>query len=301
MRVSAAGQIEAEHRVPTPAGPDAIVDAIVDVVTALGPVQRFGVGAPGLVDRDGVLRMAPNLPGVVELGLRRQLAERFPDTLVVVDNDATCAAWAERQAGAAQGFDEAILVTLGTGIGGGLISGGQLARGANGFAGEIGHMVVDPNGPQCVCGKRGCWERFASGSGLRRLALEAAHAGRAPRLVDLAGGDPDSVRGEHVTAACLEGDGGALAVMERFGWWVALGLANLAYLFDPQVFVIGGGLVEAGDLLIEPTRASFAELLAGAAQGYRPLVPIVPAALGERAGAIGAAHLARDAPAVDEP
>src|SRR5439155_4267659 len=138
---------------------------------------------------------APNLPGVAELPLRARLSLRL-GLPVQVDNDATCAAWAEREAGAGRGADDMVLVTLGTGIGGGLVRGGALDRGAHGFAGEIGHMVVDPHGPPCPCGRTGCWERFASGSGLGRLARDAAHGGRAARMVALAGGDPEAVRGE---------------------------------------------------------------------------------------------------------
>src|SRR5205823_7234153 len=165
-------------------------------------------GVPGLVDRDGVLRVAPNLRGAAGLAVRQEMQARV-GVPVQADNDATCAAWGERALGAARGLDEVVLVTLGTGIGGGLISGGRIQRGANRFAGEIGHMVVDPSGPPCPCGRRGCWERYASGSGLGRLAREAAHAGLAPRVVDLAGGDPEAVRGEHVSAAMAEGDAAA--------------------------------------------------------------------------------------------
>jgi glucokinase len=240
------------------------------------------------VDRDGVLRFAPNLPGVLDLAIRAELEHRL-GVLVRVDNDATCAAWGERQLGAAQGYDDVILVTLGTGIGGGIVAGGALLRGANGFAGEIGHMVVDPDGPPCPCGQRGCWERFASGSGLARLAQQAVAEGRAGRMLALAGGDPALVRGEHVTAAAAEGDAEAQAVLAELGWWVALGLVNLANAFDPQAFVLGGGLIEAGELLLGPVRLAFDRLLAGAA--YRPAVAIVPATLGEHAGAIGAACL----------
>jgi glucokinase len=150
-------------------------------------------------------------------------------------------------------------------------------------------MIVDPDGPPCPCGQRGCWERFASGSGLGRLGREAAAAGAATRIVALAGGDPASVRGEHVTAAAAEGDAEAAAVVVRFGWWVALGLANLANVFDPQAFVLGGGLVEVGELLLAPVRTAFAQLVTGGA--HRPRVDIVPATLGEHAGAIGAASL----------
>ena len=290
------GEVVAEHRVPTPHGAEAIVAAIATVVEGLRldvgeHIAHVGVGVPGLVERTGVLRFAPNLPGVVELDLHARLGERLPGTNLRFENDATCAGWGEREHGAAQGMDTVLLVTLGTGIGGGLIVDGKMFHGANGFAGEIGHMVVDPNGPPCPCGQRGCWERYASGSGLGRLGREAAIAGRAPRVVELAGGDAEDVKGEHVTTAAGEGDAQAQAVMTGFAWWLALGLANLANIFDPQCFVVGGGLIGAGDLIMEPTRLAFAGLVAGAE--HRPAVPIVAALLGDRAGAIGAAALAR--------
>ena len=286
-----AGNVVDERRVPTPVGETALLDALAGVATAVAgatDVVGVGIGVPGLVDRGGVLRFAPNLPGVVDLDIKAELERRLGGP-VRVDNDATCAAWGERQVGAAQGYDDVILVTLGTGIGGGIVAGGALLRGANGFAGEIGHMVVDPDGPDCPCGQRGCWERFASGGGLGRLGQRAAAEGRAGHVLALAGGDPALVRGEHVTAAAAEGDVEAHAVLADLAWWVALGLANLANAFDPQAFVLGGGLVEAGDVLLGPVRTAFADLLTGAS--YRPEIAIVPATLGEHAGAIGAACL----------
>ncbi len=288
-------------RVATPPGPDAVVEAVAAVVeevcrtaaasapgTAGAGPRSVGVGLPGLVDRRGVLRVGPNLAGIVDVAFGDRLARRL-GVPVAVDNDANCAMWAEHELGAARGADEAILVTLGTGIGAGLVAGGRLHRGANGFAAEAGHMVVDPNGPRCPCGARGCWERFGSGSGLGRLARDEANAGRAARIVALAGGDAEAVRGEHVTRAASEGDPEALAVMADFGWWVALGVANLVNLLDPSVVVVGGGLAEVGELLLAPVREAFAGLvLAGQ---HRPAVPIVAAELGEEAGAIGAALL----------
>jgi glucokinase len=183
-----------------------------------------------------------------------------------------------------------VLIALGTGIGAGITVKGEVLRGANGFAGEPGHMVVDPTGPLCPCSRRGCWERYASGSGLGRLGREVAAAGRSPRLVELAGGDPEQVRGEHVTAAATEGDPEALSVLERFGWWVALGIANIVNLLDPEMVVIGGGLVEAGALLMDPIEAAYRDLVM--AYDHRPVVDIVAAQLGEHAGAVGAALLA---------
>jgi glucokinase len=287
-----------EHRVPTPRGPDAVVEALVAMGHDLdakardqlgAPVTAVGLGIAGLVDRSGTLRYSPNLPGVVDLNL----ADRLRDGLGVpatVDNDANCAVWGEHERGAARGANHSLLVALGTGIGGGITVKGELLRGAHGFAGEPGHMVVDPDGPPCPCGRRGCWERFASGSGLGRLGREAAHAGSADRVVELAGGDPEDVKGEHVTQAAREGDEQAVAVFRQFAWWVALGIANLVNILDSEIVVIGGGLVEAGEILLEPVRASYRELVMGGP--HRDEVPIVEAQLGEQAGAIGAALLA---------
>ena len=150
-------------------------------------------------------------------------------------------------------------------------------------------MVVDPDGPECPCGQRGCWERYASGGGLARLARKAVEDGEARAVLALAGGDPDAIRGEHVAAAAAAGDAEACAVVAELGWWVGLGLANLANILDPEAFVVGGGLVEMGDLLLDPTRTAFATLLQGRA--WRPAIPVVAAALGPRAGAIGAGCL----------
>lgn len=284
------GRVVAEHRLPTPRGGAAVLEVLATAVGALGPATSVGLGVPGLVDTEGVLRFAPNLPGVVDLDVGGALRSRFPGVVVRVDNDATCAGWGEAQVGAARGAPDAVLVTLGTGVGGGLIANGRVVRGAHGFGGEIGHMVVDPHGPPCPCGQRGCWERFASGSGLGSLAREAAAVHPLGRMAELAGGDPESVRGEHATAAAAEGDREAVAVMATFGRWVALGLASLANIFDPQLFVLGGGLVEAGEILLAPVRDAFTGMvLAGA---HRPAIAIVAAALGEHAGAIGAALLA---------
>lgn len=287
----------AEARRPTPRGADALVAAIAEVVAEVRDqagrpeVAAVGVGLPGLIDRDGVLRFGPNLPGILDLDVDDTLADAL-DLPVVVDNDANCAAWAEHRLGAARGHDHALLVTLGTGIGAGIITDHRLFTGAHGMAAEPGHMIVDPAGPRCPCGQRGCWERYASGSGLGFLAREAALAGRADRVVALAGGDPEAVRGEHVTAAARRGDAEARTVLASFGWWVALGLANLVNVLDPEVVVLGGGLVAEADLFLEPTRRAYAELvLAGA---HRPEVAIVAARTGERAGALGAALLAAE-------
>lgn len=288
------GSIVAEHRVLTPERGPALIEAILAVVDVLRPeagpgdVGGVGVGVPGLVDSNGLLRFVPNLPSITELDVATPLAAHLGGVPLHIDNDATCAGWAETTCGAAAGGRDVLLATLGTGIGGGLVSGGRLIRGANGFAGEIGHMVVDPSGPPCPCGKRGCWERFASGSALARMASEAIAAGGVTVVA------PEGVRGEHVTAAAAQGDALALELLDRFGWWLALGLANLANVLDPAQIVLGGGLIESGEVILAPTRRAFRELVEGVE--HRPDIPILPAALGERAGAIGAALLARPAP-----
>ncbi|HEX3426841.1 MAG TPA: ROK family protein [Acidimicrobiales bacterium] len=282
----------AEVRAATPLGGEAVLDAVAAAVRQLGPVTAVGVGVPGLVDHAGVLKFAPNLSHVVGLPVRDGLEERLPGVVVTVDNDATCAGWAERVLGAGQSCDDVLMVTLGTGIGGGLVGGGRLLLGANRFSGEIGHMVVDPQGPPCTCGNRGCWERYASGTGLGRLAREAALAGLAPRIVELAGGDPEAVRGEHVTAAATEGDAGALQVIDQYARWVALGLGNLANIFDPACIVIGGGLVASAEVFLDRVRAAFTGFVE--AGQYRPDIRIVLAELGGHAGAVGAALIARD-------
>lgn len=294
------GTILGQHRIPTPVGGEGLVAALADLVEVLagrlGLPAAVGVGVPGIVDGSGTLVLGPHLPHLRHQPLAVEVRRRL-DLPVVVDNDANCHAVAEQRAGAARGAQDALVITLGTGVGGGIISGGRLLRGAHGFAGEPGHMVVDPSGPPCPCGKQGCWERYASGTGLGRLALEAAQAGRLDAVVAMAGGDEQAVRGEHVTAAAREGDPAALRVLDQMAWWIGLGLANLANLLDPAVIVLGGGLVEASDVLLEPVRTHFSALVMGGSD--RPVTEIVPAVLGEEAGALGAAALAADEGAHD--
>lgn len=283
------GAVVDEQRRPTPKGPDAIIDTLAELATELKPWATIGIGVPGLVTRTGVVRASPNLVDISDFQVGNLLSARL-ETTVHIDNDATCAAAAEWKTGAARGRDDFIMVTLGTGIGGGVVAGGALIRGTNGFAGEIGHMVVDPDGPPCPCGRRGCWERYASGSGLGRLARDAAIGGRVQRVVALAGGDADRVRGEDVQAAAREGDAEALEVIDLFGHWVALGLANLTNALDPAAFVLGGGLAASADLYIGPIHRWFTQLLYS--PHLRPHPELVFGQLGEHAGAVGAALLA---------
>lgn len=289
---------ETPHVVERPAGRTlaaAVLGAIDDLARRHGWGHRdivVGVGLPGMMSRGGVLAFAPNLPSASGVDLAALLVERAPDLRVLCENDADCAAVAEHRLGAARSVDDVVMITLGTGIGGGIISGGELLRGRSGFAGEIGHMVVDAHGPRCPCGGRGCWERYASGAGVARLAREAAAAGRLPTIVEQRGGDLDAVRGEDVTRAAAEGLDEALAVMDEVGWWLALGVANLAAILDCGFFVVGGGLSLASELLLPAARDHLVGLLE--AGDRRPAVSLLASSLKERSGAVGAALLARE-------
>ena len=267
----------------------AMVDAAVELGAA--PGTAVGVGFPGLVGLDGHFAVGPNILQVSDVAIGPLISARLGGAPVRVDNDANCAALGEWAFGAARHSDNACVVTLGTGVGAGMIVGGRVVRGATGYAGEAGHMVVDPSGPACPCGKRGCWERYASGNGLGWLGREAATAGDAPALV-AAAGSIEAITGEHVTALAAEGEAGAVGVLDTYASWVALGLGNLVEILDADTFVLGGGVAESAELFLERVRAALPDHVAGS--GRRPRPDVVVAALGERAGAIGAAVLARE-------
>jgi glucokinase len=291
--VTAAGVVLDRTRVPTPPADQAAtvtaMVAVVDELRARHPeVCAVGVGAAGLVDWPrGRLRWAPH-NAYRQLELRRLLHERT-GLPTVVDNDANAAAWAEARFGAGAGSDDLVLVTVGTGIGGGLVLDGAVYRGAGGLAGEVGHMVVDPQGDRCACGGRGCLEAMASGSALGRAGREAAARDPGGRLAAVAGG-PERVTGEAVFQAATEGDQAAIGLFQRTGFWLGVGIASLITIFDPDVVVVGGGLAATGDLLLAPARASMERYVFGRA--HRELPPVAPARLGGDAGMVGAATLA---------
>ena len=293
----ASGTIVDEEREESPEGFADILDSSATMVGTLRgrnavEAAAVGVGIAGLVDEEGVLRYGPNLPGVVDAPVRDALSART-GLPVVVDNDANVAGWGEVRFGAAAGSRDALLVTLGTGIGGAIVLDGGVVRGAHGFAAEIGHFTVERDGPMCSCGEPGHWEAIASGSALGRMARELVATGKGGAIVAEAqktGGDATSVSGRHVGTAAAAGDADALERLGRYADNVALGLAGLCNILDPAIIVISGGLVSLGDLLLAPTRVAFRTHIE--APEHRPTVPIVPAALGERAGAIGAAALA---------
>ncbi|MEX1008232.1 MAG: ROK family protein [Acidimicrobiia bacterium] len=288
------GTIADERRAATPATLDEIVAAIASAVDELAPVKpdvgAVGIGAAGMVDFDGVINYAPNVPAFVRAPLRELVADATGRS-VVVDNDANVAALAELTHGAAQGFDNLLLVTLGTGIGGGVVVGGKVVRGAHGFGAEIGHFQVDPNGPMCVCGEVGHWEAVASGNALGALGRARAAAGEAGSILARVGGDVEAIRGVHVGDAAQSGAPDAVALLREYAQQVAVGLVGLANILDPQVILISGGLVELGGVLLDPLREWFEGHIEGAR--YRAAIEILPAALGEEAGVVGAAVLAR--------
>lgn len=294
--VDSQGQVLATARRRTPShDPGNIVDVVVEVVRQLRvehPVVAVGIGAAGFVDveRANVV-FSPNLAWR-RTPLRAEIAARV-DLPVVIENDANAAAWGEFRFGAGEVQPDVVVLTIGTGIGGGLILNGALHRGRFGMAGEPGHIRVVPGGRLCGCGNRGCLEQYCSGTALVRAAREVAseRPSDAARLLELADGDVEAIDGPVVTKAAREGDPAAVDCFGAIGRWLGQGLADLTAMLDPGRFVIGGGVAEAGELLLRAGRESYAAAVTG--RGYRPLAEVVPAVLGPQAGLIGAADLAR--------
>ncbi len=290
------GAILATARRESPAtDTEAIERNIGDLVAELRgnhEITGVGIGAAGFVDssRSTVL-FAPNLAWRDE-PLRKDL-EALIGLPVVVENDANAAAWGEFTFGAGEDVADTLLVTVGTGVGGGIVLNGQLHRGAFGVAAEIGHMRVVPDGILCGCGNRGCWEKYASGTALVREARDQARQGSliARTLLDRAGGDVEAITGPLITEAARDGDSFAREQLASLGKRLGEGIASLTAVLDPAVVVIGGGVSEAGDLLLDPVRAHFKANLTG--RHYRPELEVRAALLGNKAGMIGAADLAR--------
>ena len=269
----------------------AVVDVCRELMTQY-EIGAIGLAAPGFVSSDqATVLMTPNLPWR-DHALRDTVAASLATGVpIVVENDANAAGWAEFRFGVARDVEDMLLLTVGTGLGGALVVGGHLVRGAWGFAAEVGHMRVVPEGHLCGCGLHGCWEQYASGSALVREARSAAvnQPDRASRLIELSGGE--KVTGPAVTAAAMEGDPLAVALLADLGRWIGEGAASVAALLDPALVVIGGGVGAAGDLLLGPTRTAFLAALTG--RGFRPEARIELAATGNDAGIVGAADLAR--------
>lgn len=294
--IDSGNQIVATHRVATPYEANQLLDAVAQLMNKLqgsvgGHVGALGVGAAGMVDLGGTLCFGPNVGHLANLNILEGVTQRLPQHRIHVENDALGATWAEKVLGAGKDVSDMTMVTLGTGIGGGHVFGGQVFRGPNGFAGEIGHMTVQVDGIECICGKIGCWEAYSSGRGLGRIGREYVLSGRALPVLELAGAVED-IRGEHVTKAARAGNEDALEIMDWFARWVAVGVSNLITIIDPQLIVIAGGLAEESDLYLDMTNHHLNEIVHG--KNNRPIVPVVKAHLGETAGAVGAAMLARE-------
>jgi glucokinase len=288
--VAADGTVLERRRLRTPAGNgDQVLRTIIEVVDRLDahglPV---GVGIAAIVDPEGRVRYGPNI-GVRDVPLERQLRDEL-GRHAVVKNDATVAAYGEYRAGAGQGASDVVMFTVGTGVGGGIIVGGQVVDGAGGFAGELGHVVVDDGGRRCPCGNRGCVEAYASGTAIGLVARE--------RLVDReirsALRDVVDLDGKSVTVAAEDGDEFARDVLAEAGTWLGVAMATLANALDPELIVVGGGATsKAGPFMLPAAREALAERLLG--RRHREPPPVLAATLGDDAGMIGAALLALDA------
>lgn len=298
--ISEQGEIVDSARHETPAGaPDEIAPMVAELVELLRgdhEILGVGIGAAGFIDaaRQTVL-FAPNINWINE-PLAAQVHDRV-GLPVIVENDANAAAWGEFRFGAGEDTNDLLLVTVGTGIGGGIVHDGQLFRGGFGVAAEIGHMRVVREGILCGCGQLGCWEQYGSGRALVREARERVTSAdpRAAGLAAHVAGDPTLITGPMVTELAKQGDALAVDLLTDVGHWVGEGIASLCTILDPSVVAIGGGVAAAGDLLLKPIQESFDQFLS--AHDHRPIASLRLAALGNQAGLIGAADLARNAPA----
>ena len=296
--VAADGTVRATARRATPGASvaeaeDAIVAVVEELATGYeGELAGVGIGAAGWFDRSGdAVLFSPHLAWRGST-LRADLGQRLRRRMWV-GNDADAAAWAEYRYGAARNSELALMITLGTGIGGGIVLDGRLQRGAHGIAGEWGHMRVVPDGRRCACGNRGCWEQYASGTALGEAARELAarSPATASRLLETVDGEASALTGEHVARAAADGDSAARELVAEVGGWLGQGIADLAAVLDPDVVVIGGGVSLLGESLLAPARDRLDRSLPG--RGYRPGPRVLAAELGPQAGLIGAADLVR--------
>ncbi|TKA08647.1 ROK family glucokinase [Actinacidiphila oryziradicis] len=289
------GSILETVTVPTPSTPEGVVDAIAAAVRDVSTnhaVEAVGIGAAGYVDdKRATVLFAPNINWRHE-ALKDKVEQRV-GLPVVVENDANAAAWGEYRFGAGQGHNDVICITLGTGLGGGIIIGNKLRRGRFGVAGEFGHIRMVPDGLLCGCGSQGCWEQYASGRALVRYAKQRAVAQpeNAELLLSLGDGTPAAIEGHHISQAARGGDPVAIDSFRELARWAGAGLADLASLFDPSAFIVGGGVSDEGELVLDPIRKSFRRWLVGGQ--YRPHAQVLAARLGGKAGLVGAADLAR--------
>ena len=281
-----------ETRYPTPASPERLVESIARAVVEVKDGFEVGgacLAVAGLIlSQENKVIFSPNLHAVEGIPLKDELEPRIGVPLTV-ENDANAAAWGEFRFGAGRDVDHLVFVTLGTGVGGGVISHDVLLRGAQGSGGELGHVTIHATGPRCACGNRGCLEALASGTAISRRARELASEMPGSALGRLA--VERKILGEDVTKLAREGDELALSVLEEAGRWLGIGLAGFVNIFNPEVIAVGGGVMAAGELILESARE---EVRLRARPPSRDLVEIMEATLGPESGVLGAAALARD-------
>ena len=292
--VSEQGEILLETRTPTPAGdPQAIVDVVVEMIEGLSvgqSVSAAGVAVAGFIDAaQSTVYYAPNL-NLRNAPFQRQIAERV-NLDITIDNDANVAGWAEFRFGAGRLVSDMTMLTIGTGVGGAIVTRDRLFRGGFGAGAEIGHLRVVPNGLACGCGANGCIEQYGSGRALLRMANEMADAGGIGQALADAREENGKLTGELVALLISANDPGALHALAQLGNWLGQACASLAAVLDPQLFVFGGGVAVAGDLLLDPVREAFRAHLP--ARGYHPEPEFAIAELVNNAGVVGAADLAR--------
>ena len=289
------GSIIREARVATPVSdPVALVDAVVGLVTDLRAGEKVlgvGVAMAGFIDHQQANVIYGTNFGWKNFPLKSEIEAKL-DIPVIIENDANAAGWAEYRFGAGRGHQHMVMLTLGTGVGGAIIVDGKMLRGGFGVAGELGHMRVVPDGIPCGCGQRGCIESYASGTALLRNAIELVDSGNpaGSRLAEIKA-QAGQLTGAEVYQALVEGDPGAVQLLRDLASWLGQAIASLSAILDPEVVVIGGGVSQAGDLLLEPVRESFRKY--APAGGFRPELSIVTAEFVNDAGVVGAADLAR--------
>ena len=295
--VDSHGTILATSRRDTPkSGGRELTQTIAEVANELLKsynATSLGISAAGFIsaDRERILA-TPNIAGWSGINLKAELSELVA-LRIFIENDANSAAWGEAIHGAGKGSQQMMMITVGTGIGGGAIIDGKLLRGAYGIAAEFGHMRVVPDGHLCGCGARGCFEQYASGNALMRHVRESINASPdlAHNLLQRGNGTVEGLTGKDITEAARDGDPVALAAFNTTAQWLGAGIASLSVLFDPEVVVIGGGVIDAGEILLAPTRIAVDRYMPFA--GKHPMPKIVAASLGNEAGLVGAADLAR--------
>lgn len=280
--------LKIERRTDSETGADEVPKLIAELLRESTEVLAIGVAVAGFIEQpSGRIAFAPNL-AFHHPDLKGLIAQTS-GLPILVENDANAAAWAEHKFGAGVGIDDMLMVTVGTGIGGGIVAGGRLYRGSRGFAAEFGHMPISIGGPQCACGNEGCLEAWASGTALGRMAQERSVGRDSSEVLKLAGGDPEKITGAMVGRAADTADPYALELLGELGARLGVGLAGLAKAFDPKLIVVGGGVSEEGEALLGPAREELARRFAGQV----PPPTLVSAALGNDAGVVGAAHLAQ--------